>query len=464
MPLEKQHAFWHFARRTGQDAVTELVSPMRFTSGKKSICRGLWILASTGHSMGHEICWRDGEELCLSSLIEDFKWADQLWLYAMTPTITKCLTLAKKAKQINPHIKILLGGVHVSIKYHETFKLCPDIDVICKNKQPAHNLMKFVEDITLMPGCLVKIKDKIRLNKSIKYNEYNETVDPNILESSLQDYYINVSASTGCPFSCNFCMDGSEEFRKRNFDNLCNELLLYNSKLPQKTPIYFFDTIFTYPKDRCIKICKFISKNSTSNYFCCDIKTGTIDREVLTALYHARIRFISIGFETSIDKILQKANKKQSFKHSIDTANLIRKYMPYTAIKAYWLLGLPGTTTDTLRQDIESIKYLLEENIVDIVSPKLFVPYPGTNYYNEPDKHGLVFRTRNYAEYDRFRLPPVCYPKSVGKQKLSEALIIIEKTVAELYSRRLSISIKELVSSTNVPKRYNGPLYAKKPF
>jgi len=461
MPLQSRHARWHLVRRLGQDAVTAKVCPIEYQAGKKSLCRGLWTLASQAHHSGHEIRWRDGESLDSQSLRADFRWADQLWLYAMTPTIDQCLNIAKEARKCNPNVEILLGGPHGSAMYKEILMYHPEIDVVCLGWQPAEEFMRYIEHPVSLPGCAIRVQNKIRINGfSKKSDVYTERVNPAILQSSLEEYYANVSTSVGCAFSCSFCVDGSSQLYGRNLDDLCEELALYESSFPEAAPVHFFDTIFTLPKKRCLQICDLISQNTESTYFTCDIKAGTADRESLEALHRARFRFVAIGFETSIEGTLREVDKRQTFRQAVETARLVRKYMPSSAIKAYWLFGLPGTTKQTLQEDICAIEHLLKENIVDIVSPKLFVPYPGTVYHDSPEKFGLRIRTKNFAEYDRFRLPPVCYPNSVGPDILADALIRAEETVALSYAHRLGLSIEELSESAACPRRYNGSLYA----
>ena len=69
---------------------------------------------------------------------------------------------------------------------------------------------------------------------------------------------------------------------------------------------------------------------------------------------------------------------------------------------------MPGSTVDSLECKLLMISQLISGHVIDIVSPKIFIPYPGTDFYTDPEKYLIEITSRNWDEYER-RNPPFPY-------------------------------------------------------
>jgi radical SAM superfamily enzyme YgiQ (UPF0313 family) len=195
--------------------------------------------------------------------------------------------------------------------------------------------------------------------------------------------------------------------------------------------------------------------------FSCDTKANHITPEIAAKLRAARFRFISIGFETADESSLRISGKGNTFNDCRRTAEILRSNSPGTALKAYWLFGLPGSERKTCERDIEQIRLLLQSQTVDLVGPKLFVPYPETPYFRMPELYGLSIWSQEWSCYDRFHLPPVSTPSCYTQDELAAFLKEAETTILNQYCSRLGTPVDRLRDLSHVPRRYNGDLYAR---
>ena len=459
--LCERQAYWHRVRRLGADRISEIVSGIRPPTGKKSICRGLWLIASEAKRIGHDVRWLDIPPDKLDIPVEDLVWAEQLWLYAMTPTIGNCLRLATYAKTINANITVFLGGPHTRYLFEETLRDNKQIDFVESSTSSSSIVAEGIVDATRIPGIAYCNGDNIVANCPEYPDTYSERVDPSLLPMSLDSYYINMSSSQGCIRTCAFCLDGQVPLRLREMSEVKDELKVINESVGKDGFIHFFDASIWALPNRCMDLAKFIASSTVIRALSCDLGVQPIRDDILRTLRLARMRSVAIGFESCDDNVLNFVSKNGTFKERVEIAKHIRALMPSTIIKAYWLLGLPGSTKNTLKDELAGIRYVLEECIVDLVSAKLFVPYPGTIFFERSNEYDLKL-VRNYGMFDRFSLPPVCFPLCVGSDYLAEILLECEQLIAECYANRLGMTHQQIALSEKVPLRYNGSLYISK--
>lgn len=465
--LHKAHETIHRSRRLASDLISEKVTGVPLPFGKTSFSRGLLIFASWIKRLGgrvNYVHYCHETEVSLRSL---FKESDVVCLYVMTPTAQICLNVAALAKDANPKVVVALGGPHVASQGFELLEN-EGIDFVCFDSNGVVSAAAALLDskqLSNCPGIGYKNLEtgKIAINEIAENLETDnaELVDYGILPLPLNDYYLNLSASQGCAYSCSFCSDGTRRFRVRPVQDVMSEVLYLEDQLEEGAWIHFFDTIFTVPEARAHQLCDRLIESTRKLFFSCDIKANHITSDLARKLKSARFKFLSIGFETSDDDSLALNNKQNVFADCCATAELVKNSAPDCAVKAYWLLGLPGSSPSKAKKDIQQIEKLLDRRVVDIVGPKCFVPYPETVFFQRPEDFNLKIWTKDWNCYDRFHLPPVSTPSSFTRNQLAECLIEAERAVLMKYCQRLRMSISDVLHIKGLPKRYNGALYSR---
>lgn len=334
----------------------------------------------------------------------------------MTVTINTVLKLAQLAFEINPNIKIILGGYHASYFACEILNTYEIIDCIFLH-EGEQALLEYIlnKEKELIHGIAFRNKKKkIILNDFNRYIESNSipTPDYTLIVDNFQEFNIQLSTMRGCIGSCNFCVNRSYWSCPRliPIEKVINELLYLKEHLKKGTVIHIIDNIFTLDKQR-LKTLYFNMKHSNLlGYFKfeCDTLSTLIDAESVKLLEDIGVFKICLGIEDCNDEILKNANKSATFFDNIRAVQIIKNNNPNICVFAYWIIGLPGTTIETLEENIFQMADLIEGNLVDIISPKIFVPYPGTQFFKHPETYGINLVSYNWDLYER-RNPPFPY-------------------------------------------------------
>jgi radical SAM superfamily enzyme YgiQ (UPF0313 family) len=451
------------ARRAGETLVLRSAGLYVEARAHRSLVRGLWALASACRARGHEVTWVDaGDDLLTKAGARDrldraVSDADQLWLYAMTPTVHLCLRIAEEARRQNPGIAVLVGGPHAHACAREL--LGAGVDVVSVGFEPSALLAAHVTSLEDMPTTLQRDGRVFRRTVGGPKGSYSEVVDPEVLELPLEAYHLNVSSTVGCAFSCSFCVDGANALRCRHLPELFEELKAYDAVLPEGTLVHCFDTVFGLPRAHFARVADFIATETSRLRFSCDVKANAVNAELAAQLKRSRVRQVSMGVESAAPAVLDFTNKRQELTQCIAAARTLRQALPDAILKAYWVLGLPGTTPNSAEDDFHVAQRLLEEGIFDIVSPKFFVPYPGTAAFDDPRSQGIELDHRDFRAFDRFSSPPVASPLALGPRALARLLVRYDEMLAAHYARRRGTRVAVLADGSTRNPRYNGGLY-----
>lgn len=334
----------------------------------------------------------------------------------MTVTMQLISMLIIKAKSINPNVSVILGGYHVSFCAKQILQSDPFVDyVILKEGEQA--LLAFFEKKNIDDIEGIAYRDQ---NGNVKINEFVHYLDPKEIPSPdyslVYKYFdkMNIQLSTmrGCIGCCNFCVNNLywNYPRLREVQSVVAELQFLKSVLPKGTVIHIIDNIFTLDKNHLENILKGMIQSNLLGYFFfeCDTLCSCIDSEKIDLIEKIGVIKICLGIEDSDDGILDISNKKVKFKDNIEAANLIKNIAPNICVYAYWIIGLPGSTIESMKSNLLMMKLILEEGGVDIISPKVFIPYPGSLFYENAEENGINALSENWELYER-REPPYPY-------------------------------------------------------
>lgn len=366
----------------------------------------------------------------------------------MTITMPLINTLIEKAKNINPNVTVILGGYHASFCAEEILQNNRLVDfVILKEGERALLEILKKRNIENIDGIVFRNKDGgVQINEFINYLKPEEIPAP---DYSLIDKYIdkmNIQLSTmrGCIGCCNFCVNNNywKYPRLREVQSIGSELQFLKSILPKGTIIHIIDNIFTLNEEHLKNILKEIIRNNLYGYFFfeCDTLCSCIDSKKIHLLEEIGVIKICLGIEDSDDKILNISNKRVKFSDNIKAAKLIKDIAPNICVYAYWLIGLPGSTKESLESNLLAMKTVIEQRWIDIISPKVFIPYPGSVFYENAAENGINKLSKNWELYER-REPPYPYEyKEISQNDLYQCLIDSFDICHSAYEKVLGIN------------------------
>ncbi len=229
---------------------------------------------------------------------------------------------------------------------------------------------------------------------------------------------LQIVASRGCPFSCNFCLwpqvlFGGRTYRTRDIYDVVDEMEYWIKNRGFKS-VYFDDDTFNIGKERIIELCNEIIKRDLHKIpWAIMAKADLMDEKLLDKLKEAGLHAVKYGIESASQELVDRCGKFLDLKK----AERMIKYTQSLGIKVHltFSFGLPGETKDTIRKTID---YALELN-PDSVQFSIITPFPGTRLFEELDREGKIL-TKDWSLYDG-HYSCVFKPDNLTPQELEEA-------------------------------------------
>lgn len=323
---------------------------------------------------------------------------DIIGITAMTFTLIDVIKTVALVKEINPRVKVILGGPHAHIYPKETLQLDGvDFVVMGEGEKALLELINNIDQPNQLKdinNLAYKSNDQIVINKITEYNKnLNELPFParhlvpykryrSILSGD--NAITTMFTSRGCPYRCAFCdrPNMGKIFRSRSAENVVNEM----EKCLEMgiDEIFIYDDTFTVDKQRVINICDEIIKRNLKFTWDVRARVDTVNEEVLRKLKQAGCVRIHYGVESGTEKILKVLNKGIHLDQVVKVFNLTKKIGISTF--AYFMVGCP---TETKENILETIKFAKKLN-TDYVQITLFTPFPATKIYNDALKQGII--------------------------------------------------------------------------
>jgi radical SAM superfamily enzyme YgiQ (UPF0313 family) len=311
-------------------------------------------------------------------------------------SMDKILNLTRSLKQLDPKVKIILGGPEVGPAAQKYMMENPAIDaiVVGEGEVTFHELLRSFfgtgTSLAQVKGIVYREKDRIVTTETRPLYANLEDIPSPYLTGILRprDEVTYIETYRGCPYRCAFCYEGKNFSELRFFpeERIKKEIELIMS-IPTIRSFHIVDSVFNLKKERLRKLAQMFSD---ANKFDTVLRTvevmaESIDEETVTLLRKANVVSIETGPQTVNEntlKIINRYFEKEKFQRGI---TLLLKGGIEVLIDL--IIGLPG---DNFFRFATSVKAMMHLNPTTIVFSALHV-LPGTDLYTESDKLGLQF-------------------------------------------------------------------------
>ena len=340
----------------------------------------------------------------LSKEIEEYK-PDLVGMSVTSLTFKEALKSAKKIKELNPEIKIVIGGPHISIDADNTMKYEEfDIGVIGEGEETLLEVVQHFEknkDLDKIKGILYRKNGKvIKTEDRAPIKNLDDLPFPSRHLLPSPDKYkqtpfkntrfpqTSMVSSRGCPYNCTFCSQYpfKHMFRFHSAKYVIEEIehLIKDYGIKE---VAFQDDVFTLNKNRVIEICNEIINRKLDITWSCWARVTMVDEELLKLMRKAGCIAISYGIEAADDETLKTIKKNIT----IEQIKIAVKATNKTGIYCigHFILGYPFDTRETMKKRLDFAKSLP----LDGATFSTLIPFPMSDVYE-------TAKTQ-YGEYDQ---------------------------------------------------------------
>lgn len=301
-------------------------------------------------------------------------------------------------KEINPDIKIIVGGVHAEVVpedfYHE------NIDYIIT----GNGIQSFVTLLEKIEQSDVKSTEKTGDTKCFKVSHGTEIIPDIFPNRSITSKYRNryyyifhnpcalIKTSYGCPFTCTFCfcrqVTGGKYF-ERDLEHVIEEI-----KQISEPEIYIVDDNFLVSQKRVERFCELLELHGISKRFLIYGRADFIAQHEETIKKFARVglRAVIVGLESVDSTELNKYDKKSSVEINEAAVQVLKKY----GVDCYatLILGM-----DWNKHNFEMLYNWLKKLDLRFINLQPFTPLPGTPLF-EQYQESLIISREQYEAWD----------------------------------------------------------------
>lgn len=377
---------------------------------------GLYLLAGILRNNGHDVFMAD----MIANATNSVNWfrkaiveADLIGLTTTSLAWPTALDAIGQIRAINPHVPIVLGGIHATIFDVYLLKQFPIQFVIRGEGEIAFPSLCFAlenrQPLDKVPNLSWKSKSgdvtRNKLGPLMKGEHLAAAAMPayDLLPSSVYQG-LSIESSRGCAFDCSFCSTSYRQTWRdippEIFVDRLEQLLPFVQRSLHHT-VHIVDDEFSLNTKRATAIARVVQSRNLDVQFVYDVRANDIlDDDFTNSIAPYTNQFL-VGAECGYDEGLIKIGKKTTCAILEEAAQRLSGLGMADRGNFSFIIGLPWETKREIEQTIEFASHLFQDYGVKI----LLQPYcliPGSRLWQE-QRDKLVVSEPMYDEYGFFR-------------------------------------------------------------
>lgn len=372
--------------------------------------------------------------------IDDFG-PDAVGTAAYTSSIYDAVSVLKIAKEVNPEIITMLGGIHANFCWEELLqKESSAVDYIIRGEGEitTTDLLDhvFSGKEANVSGIAFSKNGKITCTKDrplisdldalpmawdlVEWKDYSFKTKKN---STLAV----VSSSRGCTQKCTFCSQRlfwREKWRARSPENFVSELEYLNRTYGVDVAMIADETP-TFDRQRWEKTLDLLIEKDLDLELLMETRVDDIlrDKDIINKYREAGILHIYVGAEAANQDTLDRYNKNLKVEQSKEAIDLINSVDIIS--ETSFVLGMPDETPQSIEAAVKLAKYYNP----DLAFFLAIAPWPYSDIYPELAPYIEEF---DYSKYNL--VEPIVKPTGMTREELNKHLLAAFK---EFYMDKL---------------------------
>ena len=230
---------------------------------------------------------------------------------------------------------------------------------------------------------------------------------------------IEVHASRGCPYTCDFCVAGTVYYEKENWRfrspaRIVAEIENLRRKYPEMEGCWFNEETHIIRKKDIMAFCQaLIDSGNNDLHYEAMANHQRIDEEILEMIRKAGYYKLRLGIETIDEATGQSIGRKTKADRLHDLLRSAKKL----GIEIYgtFMIGASGSTPEGDRKTIEYGKKLISEDLISSWQCSISVPHPGTTFHKKAIENGWL-NTNDLESFNGSSGTVVSYPNYSSDQ------------------------------------------------
>jgi len=342
--------------------------------------------------------------------IEDINFNEVVDIVGITVTVDVFPRAAEIAKIYQSKgITVVGGGIHITAFPNEAKKYFDAVSVGLAEKTWPDIIRDFQDgNLREIYYCNHKISG-------------NEIISPgyHLIDTKKYLYCNIISTSRGCPYSCDFCYNSCDAYKKL-YINRPIEDVIKDIKTIGKRHVMFIDDNFIGNPKWTLEFVRAIRPMGLK--WNAAVSANIVDMlDLLDEMAASGCESLFIGFESLNENAIKNVHKSQ---------NNIRKYETLVKevhkrgimINASFVFGLDDDDISTFQTTLDWII----KNKIETVTSHILTPYPGTNVYDDFVKAGRI-TDFDFSKYNTANV--VFKPNNMTPEELYNGYIWIYKQI-----------------------------------
>lgn len=353
----------------------------------------------------------------LAGLIDQYRPAVIGVSNLFTVHFASCAQILALCKELSPEVLTVIGGPHVTFDDLATVK-AGGIDVVVRG-EGEETLLELVR-CHLRGGDLATVRGLTVIDdagKPVRTGDREPAdladmppIDFSLLPAGfMRDCHVYCVMTRGCAFKCSFCVEHRFWRRRRDYplERVIDELVRLHDQFGN-TPIGVEDAMVYLGSPSFREFCDQVAVRRVPLHreFFVLSRIDTINGADLEAMSRAGISHVRIGVESGSPAVRRRMNKAITNEQIVSSLRSLQR--AGLSSLAFWIIGHPGDSPEHSRESLIMLDQLFREQLISFAILSLFVPYPGTTFFDDPVSHGLRILTTDWRRWHRWGAPPVC--------------------------------------------------------
>lgn len=334
---------------------------------------------------------------------------DVVAVTCLTTEVYAAQDLLVRAKELDPSVFALVGGLHASLMPHDFEQSYVDAIAVGEGETVLGALVEHLDraraadrapDLSDVPGVVWQTPDG-----TWKENESQPLIASlddlpmparHLAEEYADEYFFLfdkphgcIASSRGCPFRCTFCSIWKfyrKKCRYKSAERVADEL-----EVIEPTAVSFVDDNFLAHVPRAWKILELIKERGIKKAFGMQARVDTISKhpDLIEAWKDVGLETIVIGFESYCQEKLDEVSKGATIEQN-------ERAMDILTDLGVHMWGAFIVDPDFTREDFQRLKEYREDRGIIYPQFTVMTPLPGTDYYEEMQDKLIIHDYRLY--------------------------------------------------------------------